>query len=148
MHAHFSPSLLSLFSLFLTILNDRNNMSLITILNALIKRFKPRSYIRMRVEFPAMLPFDFSPDGYFDKDLLRMSSDEIESKAFAIHTALVNNCNIAPKRLRGTIVPILDTSSLYNHKIVIKCEVPEDAPIELIRDVLIRKFNGNCTLFI
>lgn len=120
---------------------------MIASLTAFIKRFKPRRYIRMRVEFPIILPPDFSNE-YSDSDYVRMFSAEIESKALAVYSVLTKNCNITPKRLRGTIVPSINTLSPYRDKIIIKCYVPEDAQIELIRDVLVRKFNGNCTLFI
>lgn len=123
-------------------------MNLISNLTALIKRFKTRRYIRMRVEFPAPLPPDFSPDEYSDKDLLRMSSDEIESKALAVYSVLTKNCNVTPKRLRGTISYVFDASLKYDRTIVIKCEVPEDAPMEHIRDVLVQTFKGNCTFFV
>lgn len=114
----------------------------------LIKRFKPRRYIRMRIELPAPIPPDFSPDEYSDKDLSRMSSDEIESKALAVYSVLTKNCNVTPKRLRGTISYVFDASLRYDRTIIVKCRVSEDAPTELIRDVLVRKFNGNCTLFV
>lgn len=117
-------------------------------LTTLIKRLKPRRYIRMRIEFPAPIPPDFSPDEYSDKDLSRMSSDEIESKALAVYSVLTKNCNVTPKRLRGTISYVFDASLRYDRTIVIKCDVPEDAQTELIRDVLVRKFNGNCTFFV
>ena len=123
-------------------------MNLISNLTTLIKRLKPRRYIRMRVELPAPIPPDFSPDEYSDKDLSRMSSDEIESKALAVYSVLTKNCNVTPKRLRGTISYVFDASLRYNRTIVIKCEIPEDAPTEHIRDVLVRKFNGNCTFFV
>lgn len=123
-------------------------MSLISALTTLIKRFKPRRYTTLRVEFPIMLPPDFSPDEYSDKDLLRMSSDEIESKALAVYTALTNKCGITPKQLRGTIVPTLGTSQRYSNKIIIKCRVPEDAPVTMIRDVLVQTFKGDCALFV
>lgn len=116
-------------------------------LTTFIKRFKPRRYTTLRVEFPIMLPRNFSPDEYSDKDLLRMFSDEIESKALAVYTILVNTYGIKPKRLRGTIIPILDTSPTPRNKIVIKCEVPEDAPIALINDDHIQMFGGNCVFF-
>lgn len=116
-------------------------------LTTFIKRFKPRRYTTLRVEFPIMLPPDFSNE-YSDSDYVRMFSAEIESKALAVRTALVNHCNVVPKRLRGTIVPSINTLSPYRDKIIIKCDVPEETPTELIRDVLVRKFNGNCTLFI
>ena len=122
-------------------------MSPISTLNALIKRFKPRRYTTLRVEFPIILPPDFSNE-YSDSDYVRMFSAEIESKALAVRTALVNHCNITPKRLRGTIVPSINTLSPYRDKIIIKCNVPEDTPTELIRDVLVQTFKGNCTLFI
>lgn len=122
-------------------------MPLISVLTRLIKRFKPRRYIRMRVEFPAMLPCDFSSDEYSHTDLLRAFSDEIESKALVVYTILVNAYGIKPKRLRGTIIPILDTSPTPRNKIVIKCEVPEDAPIALINDDHIQMFGGDCVFF-
>ena len=71
-------------------------------LNALIKRLKPHRYITLRVEFPIMLPRDCSPNEYE-----YLSSAEIESKLLAVYAALVNECGIRPKQLRGTIVPIL-----------------------------------------
>ena len=117
-------------------------------LTTLIKRLKPRRYVRMCIEFPAPIPPDFSPDEYSDKDLSRMSSDEIESKTLAVYSVLTKNCNVTPKRLRGTISYVFDASLRYDRTIVINCEVPEDAPTELIRDVLVRKFNGNCTFFV
>lgn len=117
-------------------------------LTALIERLKPRRYTALHVEFPAPLPPDFSPDEYSHEDLLRMYSDEIESKALAVRAALINNCNVPLKRLRGTIMYVFDASSRYKRKIVVKCEIPEDAPMEMIRDVLIHTFKGNCTLFV
>lgn len=76
-----------------------------------------------------------------------LSSAEIESKALAVHTVLVKNYNIVPKQLRGTIIPVLGTSSAPRNKIVITYRVPDDAPVPLIRDALIQKFGGNCTFF-
>lgn len=122
-------------------------MNLISNLTTLIKRLKPRRYVRMRIEFPAPIPPDFSPDEYSDKDLSRMSSDEIESKALAVYSVLTKNCNVTPKRLRGTISYVFDASLQYDRTIIIKCEVPEDAQTELIRDVLTQTFKGNCTFF-
>lgn len=115
-------------------------MSLISVLTTFIKRFKPRRYIRMCVEFPAMLPNNFSPDWY-------SIDDEIESKALAVYSVLTKNCNVTPKRLRGTISYVFDASLRYDRTIVIKCDVPEDAQTELIRDVLVQTFKGNCTFF-
>lgn len=112
-------------------------------LTALIKHFQPRRYTTLRVEFPIMLPRDCSPSEYE-----YLSSAEIESKALAVYAALTDKCDIRPKQLRGTIVPILATSQRYSDKIIVKCRVPKDAPMELIRDVLVRKFNGNCTFFV
>ena len=112
-------------------------------LTTLIKRLKPRRYVRMRIEFPTMLPRDCSPSEYE-----YLSSAEVESKLLAIYAALVNECGIRPKQLRGTIVPILGTSQRYSDKIIVKCRVPEDAPMEHIRDVLVTKFKGNCTFFV
>lgn len=123
-------------------------MNLISNLTTLIKRLKPRRYIRMRIEFPAPIPPDFSLDKHSDKDLSRMSNDEIESKALAVYSVLTKNCNVTPKRLRGTISYIFDASLRYNRTIVIKCEVLEDAPMEHIRDVLVQTFKGNCTFFV
>ena len=114
----------------------------------LIKRLKPHRYITLRVEFPAPLPHDFSPDEYSDKDLSHMSSDEIESKALAVYSVLTKNCNVTPKRLRGTISYVFDASLRYERTIVIKGEIPEDAPMEHIRDVLVQTFKGNCTFFV
>lgn len=122
-------------------------MSLISVLINLIKRFKPRRYTTLRVEFPAMLPPDFSSDEYSYTDLLHMFSDEIESKALAVYTILVNTYGIKPKRLRGTIIPVLGASSTPRNKIVIKCQVPEDAPIVLIDDDRIQMFGGDCVFF-
>lgn len=116
-------------------------------LTTFIKRFKPRRYTTLRVEFPIMLPPDFSNE-YSDSDYVRMFSAEIESKALAVRTALVNHCNVVPKRLRGTIVPILGTSQRYSNKIIVKCRVPEDAPVTMIRDVLVQTFKGDCALFV
>lgn len=110
---------------------------------AFIKRFKPRRYITLRIEFPIMLPRDCSPSEYE-----YLSSAEIESKLLAVYAALVNECGIKPKQLRGTIVPILDTSQRYSDKIIVKCRVPEDAPVTMIRDVLVQTFKGNCTFFV
>lgn len=113
-------------------------MSLIT----LIKRFRPRRYTTLRVEFPITFPRDCRPSEYE-----YLSSAEIESKALAVHTVLVKNYNIVPKQLRGTIIPVLGASSAPRNKIVITCRVPDDAPVPLIRDALIQKFGGNCTFF-
>lgn len=112
-------------------------------LTTLIKRFKPRRYTTLRVEFPIMLPRDCSPSEYE-----YLSSAEIKSKALAVYAALTENCNITPKQLRGTIVPILGTSQRYSNKIIVKCRVSEDAPVTMIRDVLVQTFKGNCTLFV
>lgn len=114
-----------------------------TRLTSFIKRFKPHRYTTLRVEFPITLPRDCTPSEYE-----YLSSAEIESKVLGVHTALTKNCNIAPKQLRGTIVPVLGASSTLRDKIIITCRVPEDAPTELIRDVLVHKFKGNCTLFV
>mgnify|MGYP000846552632 CR=1 FL=1 len=116
-------------------------MSPISALTTLIKRFKPRRYITLRVEFPIMLPRDCSPSEYE-----YLSSAEIESKALAVYTALTNKCDITPKQLRGTIVPILGTSQRFSNKIIVKCRVPEDAPVTMIRDVLVQTFKGDCAL--
>lgn len=114
-------------------------MSLIT----LIKRLQPRHYTTLRVEFPIMLPRDCSPSEYE-----YLSSAEVESKALAVYAALTDKCGIRPKQLRGTIVPILATSQRYSDKIIIKCRVPEDAPVTMIRDVLVQTFKGDCALFV
>ena len=113
-------------------------MSLIT----LIKRFRPRHYTTLRVEFPITFPHDCRPSEYE-----YLSSAEIESKALAVHTVLVKNHEIVPKRLRGTIMPILGASSAPHDKIVITCRVPDDATVPLIRDTLVQKFGGNCAFF-
>ena len=117
----------------------KNNMSLIN----LIKHFQPRRYTTLRVEFPIMLPRDCSPSEYE-----YLSSAEIESKALAVYAALTDKCGIRPKQLRGTIVPILGTSQRYSDKIIVKCRVPEDAPVTMIRDVLVQTFKGDCALFV
>lgn len=109
----------------------------------LIKRLKPHRYTTLRVEFPIMLPRDCTRSEYE-----YLSSAEIESKLLAVHTALTNKCGITPKQLRGTIVPILDTSQRYSDKIIVKCRMSEDAPVTMIRDVLVQTFKGNCTLFV
>lgn len=114
-------------------------MSLIT----LIKRLQPRRYTTLRIEFPIMLPRDCTPNEYE-----YLSSAEIEIKTLAVHTILTANCNITPKRLRGTIVPDINAYPTPRDKIIIKCEVPEDAPMEHIRDVLVTTFKGNCTFFV
>lgn len=118
-------------------------MALTTTLTAFIKRFKPRRYTTLRIEFPILLPRDCSPSEYE-----YLSSAEVESKALAVYSVLTKNCNIVPKQLRGTIVPILATSQRYSNKIVIKCRVPEDTPMPMIRDVLIQRFKGDCALFV
>lgn len=110
-------------------------------LTAFIKRFKPRRYTTLRIEFPIMLPRDCSPSEYE-----YLSSAEIESKVLAVYTALTNKCSITPKQLRGTIVPILGTSQRYSNKIIVKCRVSEDTPVTMIRDVLVQTFKGDCAL--
>ena len=112
-------------------------------LTTLINRFKPRRYTTLRIEFPITLPRDCSPSEYE-----YLSSAEIESKALAVYVALTENCNIRPKQLRGTIVPVLNPSSPHRDKIIVTCRVPEDAPMGMIRDVLIKKFKGDCALFV
>lgn len=112
-------------------------------LTALIKRFKPRRYTTLRIEFPIVLPRDCSPSEYE-----YLSSAEIESKLLAVYAALTDKCGIKPKQLRGTIVPILATSQRYSDKIIVKCRVPEDAPVTMIRDVLVQTFKGDCALFV
>ena len=114
-------------------------MSLIT----LNKRLQPRHYTTLHIEFPIMLPRDCSPSEYE-----YLSSAEIESKLLAVYAALVNECGIRPKQLRGTIVPILATSQRYSDKIIVKCRVPEDAPVTMIRDVIVQTFKGDCALFV
>jgi hypothetical protein len=113
------------------------------LLTTLIKRLKPRHCTPLRVEIPIALPRDCSPSEYE-----YLSSAEVESKVLAVYAALTENCNIVPKRLRGTIVPILGIFPTPRDKIVIKCEVPEDAPMGYIRNVLVTKFKGNCTFFV
>lgn len=112
-------------------------------LTALIKRFKPRRYTTLRIEFPIVLPRDCSPSEYE-----YLSSAEIESKLLAVYAALTDKCGIKPKQLRGTIVPILGTSQRYSNKIIVKCRVPEDASVTMVRDVLVQTFKRNCTLFV
>lgn len=109
----------------------------------LIKHFQPHRYITLRIEFPITLPRDCSPSEYE-----YLSSAEIESKLLAVYAALTDKCGIRPKQLRGTIVPILGTSQRYSNKIIVKCRVSEDAPVTMIRDVLVQTFKGNCTLFV
>ena len=109
----------------------------------LIKRLKPRRYTTLRIEFPIMLPRDCSPSEYE-----YLSTAEIESKLLAVHAALTNKCDITPKQLRGTIVPILATSQRYSDKIIVKCRVSEDASVTMIRDVLVQTFKGDCALFV
>ena len=112
-------------------------------LTTLIKRLKPRRYTTLRVEFPIMLPRDCTPSEYE-----YLSSAEVESKLLAVYAALTDKCGIRPKQLRGTIAPILGTSQRYSDKIIVKCRVPEDAPVTMIRDVLIQTFKGDCALFV
>lgn len=112
-------------------------------LTALIKRFKPRHYTTLRIEFPIVLPRDCSPSEYE-----YLSSAEIESKLLAVYAALTDKCGIKPKQLRGTIVPILGTSQRYSNKIIVKCRVPEDASVTMVRDVLVQRFKGDCALFV
>lgn len=116
---------------------------MIASLTAFIKRLKPRRYTTLRIEFPITLPRDCSPSEYE-----YLSSAEIESKLLAVYAALVNECGIRPKQLRGTIVPILGTSQRYSNKIIVKCRVPKDAPVTMIRDVLVQTFKGDCALFV
>lgn len=85
-------------------------------LTALINRFRPHRYTTLRVEIPITLPRDCSPSEYE-----YLSSAEVESKALAMYAALTENCNIVPKRLRGTIVPVLNPASPHNDKIIVKC---------------------------
>lgn len=112
-------------------------------LTTFIKRFKPRRYTTLRIEFPVSLPRECSPSEYE-----YLSSAEIESKVLAVYTTLTNKCGIRPKQLRGTIVPILGTSQRYSNKIIVKCRMSEDAPVTMIRDVLVQTFKGNCALFV
>ena len=116
---------------------------MIASLTTLIKHFKPRRYTTLRIEFPITLPRDCSPSEYE-----YLSSAEVESKLLAVYAALTDKCGIRPKQLRGTIVPILGTSQRYSDKIIVKCRVSEDAPVTMIRDVLVQTFKGNCTLFV
>lgn len=108
----------------------------------LIKRLKPRHYTTLHIEFPITLPRDCTPNEYE-----YLSSAEIESKALAVHTAIVNTCGITPKRLRGTIVPDITSFPTPRDKIVITCRVPEDAPIVLIGDDCIQIPGSNCMFF-
>lgn len=108
-----------------------------------IKRFKPRRYTTLRVEFPLSADQPLTRE-LSDSEYLQAHSDEIESKALAVYTILVNTYGIKPKRLRGTIVPVLSASSTPRDKIVITCRVPEDTPIALINDDHIQMFGGNC----
>lgn len=116
---------------------------MIASLITLIKHFKPHRYITLRIEFPITLPRDCSPSEYE-----YLSSAEIESKLLAVYAALTDKCGIRPKQLRGTIVPILATSQRYSDKIIVKCRVSEDAPVTMIRDVLVQTFKGDCALFV
>lgn len=120
---------------------------MITSLTTLIKRLKPRRYTTLRVEFPLSADQPLTRE-LSDSEYLQAHSDKIESKALAVYTILVNTYGIKPKRLRGTIIPILDTSPTPRNKIVIKCRVPEDAPMEHIRNVLTQTFKRNCTFFV
>lgn len=110
---------------------------------AFIKRFKPRRHTTLRVEFPIMLPRDCSPSEYE-----YLSSAEIESKVLAVYTALTNKCGITPKQLRGTIVPIPAISQRYSDTIIVKCRVPEDAPVTMIRDIFVQTFKRDCALVV
>jgi hypothetical protein len=112
-------------------------------LTTLIKRFKPRRHTTLRIEFPIMLPRECTTSEYE-----YFSSAEIESKLLAVYAALTDKCGIKPKQLRGTIVPILGTSQRYSNKIIVKCRVPEDASVTMVRDVLVQTFKGNCALFV
>lgn len=116
---------------------------MIASLITLIKHLKPRRHTTLRVEFPIMLPRDCSPSEYE-----YLSSAEIESKALAVYAALTDKCGIRPKQLSGTIVPIIGTSQRYSDKIIVKCRVPEDASVTMVRDVLVQTFKGNCALFV
>ena len=129
---------------------------MIALLTTLIKRLKPHRYTTLHVEFPITLPRDCSPSEYE-----YLSSAEIESKALTVYTILVNTYGVKPKRMRGTIVPVLSTSTshlttilsrgvvdvLRTGTIVVKCEVPEDAPIILIGDDCIQIPGSNCMFF-
>ena len=119
---------------------------MIASLITLIKHIKPRRYTTLHVEFPLNTDQPLARE-LSDSEYLQAHSDEIESKTLAVYTILVNAYGIKPKRLRGTIIPILDTSPTPRNKIVIKCEVPEDAPIALINDDHIQMFGGDCVFF-
>lgn len=108
----------------------------------LIERLKPRHYTTLHIEFPITLPRDCTPNEYE-----YLSSAEIESKALAVYTILVNNCGIRPKRLRGTIVPDINAYPTPRDKIIVTCRLPDDTPMTLIRDTLTQMFSGNCTIF-
>lgn len=81
----------------------------------------------------------------FIPSLLVFFKNFLEAKYIYAGASL--NYEIVPKRLRGTIMPILGASSAPRDKIVITCRVPDDAPAPLIRDTLIQKFGRNCTFF-
>lgn len=119
---------------------------MIASLITLIKHIKPRRYTTLHVEFPLNTDQPLARE-LSDSEYLQAHSDEIESKALAVYTILVNAYGIKHKRLRGTIIPILDTSPTPRNKIVIKCLVPEDAPIALIDDDRIQMFGGDCVFF-
>ena len=119
---------------------------MIASLTTLIKRFKPRRYTTLRVEFPLNTNQPLARE-LNDSEYLQAHSDEIESKALAIYTILVNTYGVKPKRLRGTIVPVLSASSTPRDKIVITCRVPEDTPIMLIGDDCIQIPGSDCMFF-
>ena len=119
---------------------------MIASLITLIKHLKPRRYTTLHVEFPLNTDQPLTRE-LSDSEYLQAHSDEIESKALAVYTILVNTYGIKPKRIRGTIVPVLSASSTPRDKIVITCRVPEDTPIVLINGDCIQMFGGNCVFF-
>lgn len=112
------------------------------LLNTLIKRFQPRHYTPLHIEFP-LHTGQHPTRGLNDSEYIQAFSDEIESKVLAIHTVLVNNHGIKPKCLRGTIVPDTNAHPTPRNKIIVTCRVPEDAPITMIRSALTQMFGEN-----
>lgn len=102
---------------------------------------KPIRSTTIHIESPITLPIsDQALSEYSSEDYMNIFDDEVNERMSTIYTVL-EQCHITPLHMKGTIVPVDDPTVVqHSQNIIIDCDIPADAPIEDIKDTLIKAF--------
>ena len=103
---------------------------------------KPIRSTTIHIESPITLPIsDQALSEYSSEDYMNIFDDEVNGRVNVIYTVLTEQCHITPLHMKGTIVPVDDPTVVqHSQNIIIDCDIPADAPIEDIKDTLIKAF--------